>query len=69
MSEGKTYSIILRSEKGSQYDTLFCNLCNKTCMRANYSDHKKTIKHKKFIEDNNQNQEQNKKEPIKGSEK
>ncbi len=58
MSDDKVYNVILRSEKGSQYDTLFCKLCNKTCMRANFSDHKRTVKHKKYLEENNQNQNQ-----------
>ena len=52
MPNEKTYSILVKSDKGCVYDTLLCNICMKTCKRGNYTEHKKTKLHIDNLEKN-----------------
>lgn len=48
------YKILERSEKGSMYDKLICIKCNDTCLRCNFSTHKKKEKHIKKHDKNHE---------------
>jgi len=47
------YKIIKKNDKNSLYDILMCNTCLQTCMRCNFSRHKKSPKHLREIVKNN----------------
>ncbi len=36
---------LIKKEENSFYDILLCNVCSQTCMRCNFSRHKKSPKH------------------------
>ena len=44
------YKLIKKSEETSMYDILLCNVCLQTCLRCNYSRHKKSPKHLRELE-------------------
>jgi hypothetical protein len=39
------YKVIKKHEENSLYDVLLCNICAQSCMRCNFSRHKKSPKH------------------------
>ena len=44
---------IAKKEENTFYDILLCSTCSQTCMRCNFSRHKKSPKHLREIEKNN----------------
>lgn len=47
------YKLIKKNDENSLYDILLCNTCLQTCMRCNFSRHKKSPKHLREIVKNN----------------
>ena len=44
---------LIKKEDNTFYDILLCSTCSQTCMRCNFSRHKKSPKHLRELEKNN----------------
>lgn len=43
---------MIKKEENTFYDILLCNTCSQTCLRCNYSRHKKSPKHLRELNKN-----------------
>jgi len=44
---------LIKKEDNTFYDILLCSTCSQTCMRCNFSRHKKSPKHLRELDKNN----------------